>query len=163
MLDDIDLFSSSFDNRQITLVTLSRFCLLSKKKNPPPVPNGQYQDGKNTHQNFYIVFQILKVLLIKIFRIQSLDLLFLVVFISFYINRYHFSQVFRNSFNIIWKKDFRHKFSFFNGFTQLPLPNHPLNSQNPLSMTEFFFSMLPNSLAYHGFLRLLCYNDASKN
>ena len=55
---------------------------------------------------FCIVFQVLKVLL------------FLVVFISFYISRYHFSEVFRTSFNIIWKKDFRHKFSFFNGFTQ---------------------------------------------
>ena len=30
--------------RQITSVTLNRFCLLSKK-NPPLVPNGQYQDG----------------------------------------------------------------------------------------------------------------------
>ena len=69
-------------------------------------------------KTFYIVFQVLKVLFIKICKIQSLDLLFLVVFISFYISRYHFSQVFRTSFNIIWKKDFRHKFSFFNGFTQ---------------------------------------------
>ena len=71
---------------------------------------------------FYIVFQVLKVLLIKICKIQSLDLLFLVVFISFYISRYHFSQVFRTSFNIIWKKDFHYKFSFFNGFTQTPTP-----------------------------------------
>ena len=62
---------------------------------------------------FYIVFQVLKVLLIKICKIQSLDLLFLVIFVRFYINRYHFSQVSRTSFNIIWKKDFRHKFSFF--------------------------------------------------
>ena len=86
---------------------------------------------------FYIVFQVLKVLLIKICKIQSLDLLFLVVFISFYISRYHFSQVFRTSFNIIWKKDFRHKFSFFNGFTQTPT-SHPVNSQNPLNVTKVF-------------------------
>ena len=33
------------------------------------------------------------------------------------------------------KKDFRHKFSFFNSFTQIP---HPLNSQNLLSMIKVF-------------------------
>ena len=33
------------------------------------------------------------------------------------------------------KKDFRHEFSFFNGFTQIP---HPLNGQNPLSMIKVF-------------------------
>ena len=74
---------------------------------------------------FYIVFQVLKVLLIKYCKIQSLDPSFLVVFISFYISRYHFSQVFRTSFNIIWKKDFRHKFSFFNRFTQTPTTPPP--------------------------------------
>ena len=50
---------------------------------------------------FYILFQVLQVLLIKYCKIQSLDPSFLVVFISFYISRYHFSQVFRTSFNII--------------------------------------------------------------
>ena len=67
---------------------------------------------------FYIVFQILKALLIKICKIEPPDLLFIVVFISFYISRYYFSQIFRTSFNIIWKKDFRHEFSFFNRFTK---------------------------------------------
>ena len=111
-------------------------------------------------KTFYIVFQVLKVLFIKICKIQSLDLLFLVVFIRFYISRYHFSQVFRISFNIIWKKDFRYKFPFFNGFTQpLPLPPPPpLKSQNPLSVTNVFCQ---RSLTYHVFLRLLCY-DAEK-
>ena len=56
---------------------------------------------------FYIVFQVLKVLLIKIFKMQPLDLLLLVVFISFYMSRYLFIQSFRTSFNIIWKKDLR--------------------------------------------------------
>ena len=53
---------------------------------------------------------------------QSLDLLFLVVFISFHIRRYYFSQVFKSSFNIIWKKkNAFDKYSVFNGFTQTPL------------------------------------------
>ena len=52
------------------------------------------------------------------------DLLFLVIFISFYISRYHFSQIFRTSFNI-WQKDFCHKFSFFNRFTQTTTPSPP--------------------------------------
>ena len=33
-----------------------------------------------------------------------------------------FSQIFRTSFNIIWKKDFCHEFSFFNEFNQPPHP-----------------------------------------
>ena len=101
--------------------------------------------------------QVLKVLLIKIWKIQSLDLLFLVVFIGFYISRF-FAQVFGTSFNIIWKKDFCHKFSFFDGFTTSH--HHPLNQQNPLSVTSFL-SMLPPT--YHGFSRLLCYDDTRKN
>ena len=101
---------------------------------------------------FYIVFQILKVLLIKICKIQPLDLLFLVVFISFYIIRYHFSQVFRTSFNIIWKKDFFTNFPFLTD--SLTPPAHPLNSQNSC-VTNVFCQY---SLTYHGFSRLLCYD-----
>ena len=69
-------------------------------------------------------------LLIKIYKIQPLGLLFLVVFINFYISRYYFSKdlITLRSFNIIWKKIFRHKFSFFRS----------LNSQNPLSLTKDF-------------------------
>ena len=37
---------------------------------------------------------------------QPPDLLFFVVLHSFYISRYHFPQIFRTSFNIIWKKYF---------------------------------------------------------
>ena len=47
---------------------------------------------------FYTVFQVLKVLLIKICKIQPTDFLLFVVFISFYISRYHFPQTF---FNIV--------------------------------------------------------------
>ena len=61
------------------------FFLLSRTLHPP-VLNGQYQAGWNTNQNqienihlFDILFQVLKVLLIKIYKIQLPVLLFLVV------------------------------------------------------------------------------------
>ena len=64
----------------------NRFCLLSKKTLTPPVLNRQYQDGWNTKQKqmknthpLYTVFEVLKVLLIIICKMQPLDLLFLVV------------------------------------------------------------------------------------
>ena len=119
--------------RQIAFVTLNRFFPLGKHRHPhrPPhhVSNGQYQDGQNTNQNqmkniclFYIAFQVLKERLIKICKAELSDLLFLVVFISFYISRYHFSQIFRTSFSIISKKDFLHKFSFLMDSLKDPTP-----------------------------------------
>ena len=124
--DDIRIYFLQVlrDCRQITFVTLNGFCQLTKTPTPLFLMDNIKMDRILT-KIFYIVFQVLKVLLIKICKIQSLDLLFLVVFISFYISRYHFSQVFRTSFNIIWKKDFRHKFSFFNRFTQTPTTPPP--------------------------------------
>ena len=90
---------------QIIFVTFNGFCPF-KQKNPTPLfLTDNIKMDRILTKIFYIVFQVLKVLLIKICKIQSLDLLFLVVFISFYISRY-FSQVFRTSFNIIWKKRF---------------------------------------------------------
>ena len=72
--------------RQITFVILIGFCPLSN--HPPPQPRvlkEQNQDGWNTNQNqlknthlFHIVFEVLKVLFIKICKMQPLDLLFLV-------------------------------------------------------------------------------------
>ena len=61
------------------------FCLF--KHSLPPVFNGQYRDGWNANQNqmkntcpFYIVFQVLQVLLIKICKyIQPPEHLLLVV------------------------------------------------------------------------------------
>ena len=88
------------DCRQITFVTLNGFCQLTKTPTPLFLMDNIKMDRILT-KIFYIVFQVLKVLLIKICKIQSLDLLFLVVFISFYISRYHFSKVFRSSFQII--------------------------------------------------------------
>ena len=78
------------DFQQITFVTLNVTKILSvKQPSHPPVLNGQYQDGQNANQNqmgnrcpFYIIFQVLKVLHIKICRIKPPDLLFL-VFLGF--------------------------------------------------------------------------------
>ena len=110
-----------------------------------PNLNRQYQNGQNTNQNqkknvcpFYTVFQVLEVLLIKICKIQPLDLLFLFVYSSFYINRYHFSQTFKTSFSIIWNKDFYHKFSFFNRVTQTP---QPLKRPKSAKHDKWFLSM----------------------
>ena len=87
--------------QQITFVQPNGFCPLSNKSPTPLFLTDNIKMDRILTKIFYIVFQVLKVLLIKICKIQSLDLLFLVVFISFYISRYHFSQVFRTSFNII--------------------------------------------------------------
>ena len=73
---------------------------------------------------------------IKICKIEPPDLLFLVAFISFKISRFHFSQIFRNPFRIIRKKDFPRRFSFL---TDSLKPHSPsLNDQNPLSVTKVF-------------------------
>ena len=71
----------------------------------PPVLNKQNQDEWNTKQNqlknthlFHIAFEVLKVLFIKICKMQPLDLLFLVALC--YISRYHFSLIFRVSYII---------------------------------------------------------------
>ena len=79
------------------------------------------------------MFQVLKVLIIRICKIKPLYLLFLDAFISFYISRYHFSQIFRTSFNINSKKDFRHKFSFLTDSL-----NRPLSLPTPLKVTKVF-------------------------
>ena len=96
---------------------------------------------KNTYP-FNIVFQVLNIHHIKTCKIEPPDIFILlfVVFISFYISRYHFSQILRTSLNIISKKDFRHNFSFLMDSLKLP---HPLNSQNLLSVMKVFLSMLP--------------------
>ena len=160
---------------QTAFVMLNIFCPLS---NPLPTPtpphplslllrdNVKRQDRWNTNQNqmknaspFHIVFQVLKVLLIKLCKIQSPDFLLLVVFISFYISRYYFSQLFRTSFNITYlkKRFFVTNFLFLNGFTHSHNPHptpHPLNDEDSLSMGESFLSMLPKtesqSAKFHG-------------
>ena len=64
--------------------------------------------------------------------------------ISFYVSINIFYN-FLELHSTLFEKDFCHNFSFFKGFTQT---SHPLNSQNLLSVTNFFcqFSLkcLPN-------------------
>ena len=106
------------DCRQKTFVALNGFCPLSRT----PSPHSRFLTSTCP---FYISFQVLKVRLIKICKIQPPDLLFLVVFISFYISRFHFSQIFRTLFNIIWKTDFRDDFSFSMDSLNTPPPPPP--------------------------------------
>ena len=113
--------------------------------------------GMNTNQSFLHCVSSFEGTSYKNLSHTVTKFLFL-VFISFCISRYYFSQVFRTSFNIMLKKDSCHKFSFFNRFTQINTP-YPLNSQNPLSVTKVFCEC---SLTYHGFSRLLYYDDAQK-
>ena len=75
-----------------------------------------------------LLFQVLRIRFMKICKINPPDLLF--VFFSFYISRYHFSQIFRTSFHI-HNKDFHHKFSVLMDSLK------PLNGQNLLSMLKF--------------------------
>ena len=69
-------------------------------KPPPPVPYRQYQAVWNTNQNqmknaclFYIVFQVLKVVLLKSYKIQLPVLLILVVFMPADIIFYKFLEL----------------------------------------------------------------------
>ena len=69
-----------------------------------------------------LAFQVLKVLFIKEYEIYTASLpvpLFLVVLhhIRIYISRYHFYNFLEPNPTFTEKKDFRHEFSFFNGFT----------------------------------------------
>ena len=75
---------------------------------------------------FYIASQILEVLLIKSYVIQLPVFLFLDVL-----------HQQRTSFTIIRKKVFDMSLTFFNGFTQTPIP-HTDNSQNPQSVIISF-------------------------
>ena len=71
-------------------------------------------------------------------QIQSVDLLFLVVFTSFYISK--FLELQSTLSEKTKKKDFHRKVSFFNGFTQTLTPPTPKSGKPHKS----FLSMLPN-------------------
>ena len=96
---------------------------------------------RKIHALFALYFQVLQVIKNKNknCKIELPYLLFIVISIRFYISRYHFSQFFRTSLNITWKKYFRHDFSFLTDSLTSP-PLHltlPLDKgQNLLSVTK---------------------------
>ena len=99
----------------------------------------EYQAKLNeTHTLVFILFQVLKVLLKRYSYLQFFC--FLLFSIRFYMKRYYFLQLFRTSFNTIWKKIFVTKLPFLQPI--LPNPRNPLNDQNQLSMTKFSFLLL---------------------
>ena len=86
----------------------------------------EYQAKSNEkYTPFLIVFKVLQVTLTNICKISHQIFYFLLFYVSFYISRYNFSQIIRTSFIVIWKKDSLK-------------PPHPLNGQNPLSVTKVF-------------------------
>ena len=108
----------------------------------------------------------------KICKIQSLDLLFLVIFISFYITSADiFNKFLELHSTLSEKKIFVTNFPFLTDSlnTQPPGPpppppsfqhTHHHHHQNPLSVTKVFCQY---SKPYHGFSRSLCYDDARKD
>ena len=70
---------------------------------------------------YLIVFEVWKVLLIIICKMQPLDLFFLLFYVRFYTCRYYFSLIFRTSYNI-WKKGFCHESFFLMDSLKSPSP-----------------------------------------
>ena len=106
---------------------------------------------KNTH-SFYTVFQVLKELLIKMCKIQPLDLLFLVVlFICQLLHQYisFFTKFIFYDSILSEKKIFVTNFPFLTASLKLP---HINNSRNLLSVTKFFVNAPPNWLANQQFI-----------
>ena len=100
----------------------NRICLITK--NRPSGPPARLKDNIEmdriaTKIKWKYMSLLHCILMIKICMISHQIFYFLLfIFVSFYISRYHFSQIFKNSFNI-WQK------FFFNGFTQTPTPALP--------------------------------------
>ena len=122
------------DCQQIAFTTLNRFCPLSKPPYPP-VLTGQYQDVWNTNQNqakntypFYIVFQVLKVLLVKICKTHPPDPLFLTVLYQLIHQQISFSKNFLNFIQHYLKKRFVTNFPFLTDSLK-PLTPHPLTAK----------------------------------
>ena len=78
---------------------------------------------KDKYTPFLHCFQVLKVLLIKVCKMQPLEL-FLVIFVAFTSEDIIFHMVLElhSTLSEKYKIDFCHKFSFFNRFTQPPSP-----------------------------------------
>ena len=82
---------------------------------------------------------------LTICQMQPPDILFLLMFcISFYISVYHFPQILRTSFDIIWKENFVTDFCFLADSLNLPSYHHPhpLNDQNVPTWSKFLGAQL---------------------
>ena len=90
---------------------------------------------------------------------------FVLFYISFYISRYHFLWYFRILFKVFLRKDFRHKFSLFNGFTITPYPLDVEESKSARHFERFLLKLpkynrsylvdLPNLIHYVSLLSII--------
>ena len=101
--------------------------LFGHESSPPPVLNGQYEARCNTYQNqiksiylFDILFQVLKVLLIKNYKVQLRVLLFLVLLNQSWHHEILFFTTFENFIQHYLKKSFCQSFSFWTDSTKPP-------------------------------------------
>ena len=154
--DSLLVFNIMFRGSQEILH--KRFCALGVKKQThpqslsSPVPqltlflneNQAAWNNINLMENTYllcILLQVSKILLIKILK-YNYHLFYFVLFyyISLYITRSDFLQIFWNFIQPYLKKYFCHKFSFLSKFTLTP---HTLfNSQNLLNIKVFCWCSL---------------------
>ena len=129
------------DPQQINFIMLKRFWSLSKKPFTPLfLTNNIKLDGISTKIKlkvqvcFTLYFRFWEDNSVKSYKMQLPVLLYFVLHQFLYQQRAFFLQLFRTSFNIIWKI-FCRKFFFLNWFTLTP---HLLNTQNVLSMIKVF-------------------------
>ena len=115
------------DRPQITFVMANRFNLLSDPSHPPLLQSQAKLNEKQlvtcllVYCKYFIWYVVLYFFLLYITSaLTAAD----IIFYNFLEPNPTFSE-----------KNFHHKFSFFNRFTQIP---HPLKGQNPLSMTKVF-------------------------
>ena len=73
-------------------------------------------------------------------------------------NKIALKEDYQKAFKKLTLQDFRHKFSFFNRFTQIP---NPLNGQNSLSLTKVFCQC--SLTAAHKFTNGLFQKNPNKN
>ena len=125
------------DHQRITFAPLNRFILLGKNLSTPLfLTNNIKLDEIQTKSKWKIQIVNLHCIssfegssFIKICKIQPL-----LFSIGFYVSRYHYSQLFRTSINIICKKTFTLNFPF----SMDSLKPSPPNGQNPLGVTNAF-------------------------
>ena len=123
---------------------------VKQKKSHPLFLTCHVKMDKILTKNFYIVFQLLKVLLVKFCKIQSLEFYFLLLLLAFTLVHIIFHKFSEFHSTLFEKKIFVTNFPFLiDSLNSLSDPHlHPLNSQNPLSVTRFFLSMVHNLLQF---------------